>query len=244
MARYRLTVEYDGTAYHGFQLQRGQPTIQGELEEALAKITGEAIRVAGAGRTDAGVHALGQVVSFDAELRLEPATLLRALNGTLPRDVAAKSIEEASPRFHARFSARSRSYRYRIFRGAVRSPLWWRYSLHEPRELRWDALTSATEALLGRHDFAAFSGAVPGGYSTTRTVISARWHEHDDLLDFEIEADAFLPHMVRLIVGALLRVGRGRLESTSILETLAQRDRAGAGPAVPSCGLYLLAVTY
>lgn len=244
MARYKLVVEYDGTAYHGFQYQKGQATIQGELERALAAVLGQPLRVAGAGRTDAGVHALGQVVTFDGTVELAAPTLVRALNATLPRDIAVKHAEEVDTGFHARFSARSRTYRYRLLTTPTRSPFWERYAYQVAKPLDFDTMAAATAPLVGRHDFAAFSGAMPSDRPTMRRVRRAEWRRSGELVDFEIEADAFLPHMVRLIVGTLLRVGAGKLGPSEPAEMLARRDRARAGPAAPARGLYLVGITY
>lgn len=231
---------YDGTAYAGFQIQPNAPTVQGELERVLAVICGEPVRITGAGRTDAGVHASGQVIDLRTTSGLATEELERGVNALLPEDIAISSLEPAEDSFHARFSATGRTYEYRIRNAAVRDPLWTRRELWHPAELDVAAMRAAAAHLIGRHDFAAFAA----GESGERTVKRAEWISEGSVLRFEIESDAFLRGMVRGIVGTLLWVGRGKLTVERFAEVLAARDRALAGPSAPAKGLCLVAVRY
>ena len=248
MRRYKLILEYEGTAYHGWQVQPGLLTIQGLLQEALARIVGAPVPVTGAGRTDAGVHALGQVASFRADTRLDPLTLRRALNASLPRDIVVRHAEEVSPEFDARRSARSRTYRYSILCRDHPSALLARHSLYVPHLLEFAAMAQAAELVVGTHDFSAFcagTGAGTGAAGTpVRTVLQASWRPEGDLWHFEITANAFLQHMVRILVGTLLEVGRGKHRSSHVRDVLASRDRRRAGKTAPPHGLCLVEVHY
>ncbi|MBC7234980.1 MAG: tRNA pseudouridine(38-40) synthase TruA [Chloroflexi bacterium] len=242
---YYAVVEYDGTEYAGFQIQVDRPTIQGELERALRRLTQEAVRVHGAGRTDAGVHAKGQVISFRAAWKHEPVDLQRAMNAVLPQDIAVRDLALAEEGFHARFSASSRMYIYRVWNRPVRSPLWARFAHHVPDALDVSAMVSAARYLLGEQDFRAF-GQPPVGDSTVRMVHRVGWraaNEHG-LLCFEIEANAFLRGMVRRIVGSLLQVGIGRWTVNEFADLLASRDIARCAAQAPACGLCLWRVRY
>jgi len=233
-------VAYDGTAYAGFQIQPNAPTVQGELERVLAVICGEPVRITGAGRTDAGVHASGQVIDLRTTSGLASEELERGVNALLPEDIAISSLEPAEDSFHARFSATGRTYEYRIRNAAVRDPLRTRREHWHPAELDVAAMRAAAAHLIGRHDFAAFAA----GESGERTVKRAEWISEGSVLRFEIESDAFLRGMVRGIVGTLLWVGRGKLTVERFAEVLAARDRALAGPSAPAKGLCLVAVRY
>lgn len=239
-------VEYDGTSYHGFQLQTGDlPTIQSELERALLRITGAAARVVGAGRTDTGVHATGQVVSFRTESKLNPSVLRRALNAVLPSDIAVLLAADVTPDFHARFSARSREYRYSIVNRVARPALERNFALHVDSRLDVEAMSRAASALVGQHDFAAFAGADVEAGATVRNVLAAGCQRSaGDKVYVDVAADAFLPHMVRNIVGTLLLVGHGRLDCGRFEEIMASRDRRRAGPTAPARGLCLVRVNY
>lgn len=239
----RATVAYDGTDFCGFQFQVGQRTAQGALEEALATITQEPIRVIGAGRTDSGVHALGQVVAFSTRWRKAIRDLLRAWNAVLPKDVAVWSLAEASAGFHPRFGARSRLYRYRIWRHRIRNPLLRHTTLWVPRDLDMEAMASASRVLLGEHDYATF-GSPPQGTNTVRRVMRATWGQEENELHFDIEANAFLYRMVRSIVGTLLQVGKGELPVGEFESLFARADRSLAGPTAPAHGLCLMTVKY
>ena len=213
--------------------------MQGELERALAKVCDEPVRIAGAGRTDAGVHALGQVMSFRTASLLDGAKMGRGVNALLPSDIAVSALEPCGDEFHARFSATGRTYEYRLRIGSDRDPLE-RWAYHHPVALRLDEMREASTALIGQRDFAAFASGEGG----VRTVRRAVWSHEGDLLRFEIEADAFLRGMVRAIVGTLLWVGRGKTGVEQFGDIMRSEDRAQAGPSAPAQGLCLTRVTY
>ncbi len=242
-----MTVAYDGTDFNGFQIQDGRRTVQAVLEAAIGQVVQHDVRIAGAGRTDAGVHATGQVVSFQAATALPTASLRRAVNARLPEDVVIAEAAEAAADFHARYRARARGYRYTIWNGAVRSALDRRTAYHWRARLAERAMDEAAHALEGRRDFAAFAGTVQGRErptSTVRTLYRFRcWREGDKVLVQAI-ADAFLPHMVRNLVGTLIPVGMGQRTVADVLEVLASRDRRLAGRTAPARGLCLTDVWY
>lgn len=252
---FRAIVEYDGTPYSGFQIQPNRRTIQGELEKALVGITQQPVRVLGSGRTDAGVHARGQVVSFRVSWAHGPVVLGRAMNALLPQDIAVRDMCFAGERFHARYSAGSRTYVYSLYCSPLRSPLLGRFAHWLPRPLDLDEMIEASDGLVGEHDYAAF-GQATVGHSTVRVVRRVGWREgvaalggtvefgSDNMLQFEIEANAFLRGMVRRIVGTLLAVGRGSLTPGGLAEILAAKDIGRASPPVPACGLCLWRVCY
>jgi len=213
--------------------------VQGELERALAQICDEPVRIAGAGRTDAGVHAIGQVMSFRTASALDGAKLGRGVNALLPEDIAVSALEPCGDEFHARHSATGRTYEYRLRIGSHRDPLE-RWAYHHPAALRLDAMRDASTALVGRTDFAAFASGEGG----VRTVRRAEWNAEGELLRFEIEADAFLRGMVRAIVGTLLWVGSGKIGVERFGEVVRSKDRALAGPSAPAKGLCLTRVEY
>ena len=234
--RYRATVEYDGTDFSGFQLQPGARTVQGELEAVLAQLSdGERRRVDGAGRTDAGVHATGQVIAFTYSGRLTDSQLLDALNGMLPRDVAARDLRRVPKGFHPRFAARYREYRYTVWNGP-RRPLLERTVLVVRTPLDTAAMARAGSVFIGRHDFSAFGGAIG---QPVRTVHSVRVRRVGELVTIDVLADAFLRGMVRRMVAALLEVGRGRMDEAGVAAALADRRPALAGAAAPARGLCL-----
>jgi len=240
--RLAMILEYDGTAYRGSQLQENGPSIQGELERAINNLTGEEVRVAFAGRTDAGVHALGQVAAFDTRSRLGPAEFARGLNHFLPEDIAVQRAIEAPASFDPRRDARHRQYRYRIANRARRSPLERNRAWHVGRQLDTAAMLSAARHLEGAHDFAAFAGAYEG--STRRTLRRCDVTATGEAVVVEMEARAFLPHQVRRTAGALVEVGLGRMTEESLVALLEAARPASAGPAAPACGLYLVSVAY
>jgi len=234
-------VAYDGTSYAGFQVQANAPTVQGELERALSSVCDEAVRVTGAGRTDAGVHASGQVIDFRTASALDGGTIGRGVNALLPEDIAVSAVEPAADDFHARFSATGRTYEYRIRHGGVRDPLERRRELYLAGSLDVAAMREASAHLVGRRDFSSFA-AGPGG---VRSVRRAEWCAGGtDRLRFEIAADAFLRGMVRAIVGTLLWVGRGKIDAAAFERIVAAADRSVAGPSAPASGLCLIAVEY
>jgi tRNA pseudouridine38-40 synthase len=237
--RLKLTLEYDGTGFRGWAVQPGLRTVEGEVQAALTQVYSDWRGLAVAGRTDTGVHALGQVASVDVDGGPPPDRAAEALNAVLPQDVAVLASEQAAPDFHARHSARSRSYRYRIFRRRIQSPLEARRSWWYPKPIDEQALGDSAELLLGEHDFRAFT---PTGTQHTvfrRKLLEARWLEHGDLLEFEITADSFLRHMVRALVGTMLELPPDR-----IAELLKGQERSDAGTTAPPWGLYLERVQY
>ena len=236
-------VEYDGTDYLGFQIQRRGKTIQGEIERALTSVTQQQTRVVGAGRTDAGVHASGQVIHFTAMWKHSLSDLLRALNAVLPEDIAIRELRWAPEGFHARYSARSREYVYTIYNDTMRSPLLARYSYHYPGTLDADAMDSACACLVGRHDFLPF-GWPARGDNTVRTVLGADCRRTGDLIRIRIEADAFLRQMARRMVGNLLLVGRGELSVQGFAALLSLTERRTPAVGAPPQGLCLVKVNY
>ena len=246
MLTLRLTLQYDGTEYVGWQRQANGVSIQGMLEDALRPIEGGPVAVHGAGRTDAGVHALGQVASVTLSAKIDAVTLARALNAVLPHDVRVASAEEAAPGFHARFSAVAKTYEYRILNGPLVSPFLHRYVWHVSGRLDLDPMRAAADILAGRHDFTAFQAAGSAVVPTTRTVHSIEWEDGsvDRPLVLRITGDGFLRHMVRNIVGTLVEVGSGRWPPSRVGDVLASRDRTQAGPTAPARGLFLVSVAY
>ena len=248
MRTFKLTIAYDGTALAGWQVQSGRRTVQEVLETALAKITGQQVRVTASGRTDAGVHARGQVVSFRAESRLAPEVLRRALNATLPRDVVVLEAVEAPDGFDANRHAIRKRYRYVIHDGPARDVFARHYCWQYPFRLDAAAMDRAAQVLLGRHDFAGFQTQGSPRVSTVRTVfhISVRRGEgaQSDLVIVEVEADGFLYNMVRAIVGTLVEVGRAARSEFWVAEVLRAKDRRVAGRTAPPQGLFLMRVEY
>ncbi len=241
----RLLLEYDGTRYHGWQRQKNALTIQEVLEAALARLTGQALKVIGSGRTDAGVHALGQVANFQIISPLPLKAFLKGLNSLLPPDIAVLKVEEAPPGFHARKSARAKTYEYRILNRPVRSPLNQHHGWWLPYALDLEALREAARALPGEHDFAAFQASGSHVKNTERRVEAAAWASHPGgWLCFTITADGFLRGMVRSLVGTLVEIGRGKRPPTDLAALLISRDRRRAGPTAPPEGLYLVEVRY
>jgi tRNA pseudouridine38-40 synthase len=239
----KAVVEYDGTRYAGFQLQPDLPTIQGELERALAEVTQEKSKVVGAGRTDAGVHAQGQVIHFLTGWKRSVEELHRAFNAVLSRDIAIRELSVAAPDFHARFSAVTREYRYDILNQEVRSPLEARYAYHHEQPLDAQSMGEAVAYLVGSHDFASF-GLPTQGDSTVRDMAQATCAREGHHVFVDLEANGFLRHMVRAIVGTLLLVGRGIVSPADLKEILEARDRSQAGPPAPAHGLCLVKVNY
>jgi tRNA pseudouridine38-40 synthase len=243
----KLTVQYDGTDYVGWQRQPNGISIQSLLEDALAPIEGKPVTVHGAGRTDAGVHALGQVASVDLSMALDSPTLARALNAVLPPAVRVLAVDAAAPDFHARFSARSKTYEYRIVTGPLVSAFSHRYVWHVPQPLDIDLMRVALAPLMGAHDFAAFQGAGSSVASTERTILGLDVEPgggFDRPLVVRITGDGFLRHMVRTIVGTAVDIGLGRWQPARMSEVLESRQRSEAGPTAPARGLFLTNVRY
>jgi tRNA pseudouridine38-40 synthase len=251
MRYFKLTIAYDGTDFHGWQIQAEKPTIQGEIVNVLRRLTQEQIYLHGAGRTDAGVHALGQVGSFRTQSALSAEEFQRALNALLPPAIRIASAEEVGPDFDARWSARGKTYRYRLYRGKVVPPAIWRYVLHYPFPLDEDAMRDAAARFVGMHDFASFaasSGSEENDKerSTEREIFSTelvRAPDNEELV-FTVRGRSFLRYMVRKMVGTLLDVGRGKLQPADIDRLYELRDRSKSGPTVPSQGLVMVDVQH
>jgi tRNA pseudouridine38-40 synthase len=242
--RYKALIEYDGTDYFGFQRQRdGQPTIQEKLEQAVSLLASQPKSIVGAGRTDSGVHALGQVIGFDLDWRHGISALREAMNANLPADIAVLQVDEASPDFHPRFSARRRAYEYHIYNADIRSPIRRSRSWHVRRSLDVARMETAAASLIGIQDFATF-GTPPQGDNSVRQVFTATWRQRNELIIFFIEANAFLYRMVRSLVGSLKVVGEGRCTVEEFVNLLCARDRQLAGTVAPAHGLYMAKVTY
>ncbi|MBN2023726.1 MAG: tRNA pseudouridine(38-40) synthase TruA [Pirellulales bacterium] len=248
MRTLKLTLAYDGTDFAGWQTQPGARTVQGVLEDAIGRITGEAVRAVASGRTDAGVHAAGQVASVRAACRLDAPTLQRALNAELPRDVAVLDVAEAPEDFHPIRDAVAKRYRYVIHDGPVRDVFARAYSWHYPSRLDDDAMRQAAQSLLGRHDFRSFESSGAPRATSVRTIrdilVERTGAGQGDWIRIEVEADGFLYNMVRAIVGTLVEVGRGAREPDWVRHVLEATDRAAAGPTAPPHGLILLWVRY
>jgi len=266
---WKLTLAYDGTGFRGWQVQPGEATIQGELQSALGRITGESPLPQGSGRTDAGVHALAQVASFALQAPIPPENLMRALNRTLPSSIRILESRTVRSTFHARHSAVAKTYEYRVFRNALCSPFLARYVYACPWALDLEALQAAARLFEGEHDFLSFAAsdpdqatrdsfpaaalnqkvkAPPAPAPAIRTIFSSTWEqrpsESGDLLVYRVRGNGFLHHMVRNLVGTMLETGRGRLGIEEIPRILAARSRAVAGPTAPARGLFLHSVEY
>jgi tRNA pseudouridine38-40 synthase len=242
----KLTLEYDGTAYHGWQSQRGsgKATVQDALEGALTILAKEHIAVAASGRTDAGVHALGQVANFTTESPIPPEAWAPAVNRLLPADVRAISSDEVPPDFHARHSARGKTYRYLILNRRMPSALLRDRVWHVDRKLNVTAMRKAAAVLIGRHDFSAFRSASCNAKTAHRNLRSLSIRKRGEIIEIVLEADAFLMHMARNIVGTLVEVGLGRHDTAGVKAILRSRNRTRAGRTAPSHGLCLISVTY
>jgi tRNA pseudouridine38-40 synthase len=244
MRTLKLTLAYDGTRFVGWQRQAEGESIQGLLEDALAKFEGAAVTVHAAGRTDAGVHALGQVASVRLTCTHDPATLARAINVHLPPDIRVLSVAEAADDFHARFSARSKTYRYQIRNAPLAMPFEHLYVWHLPERLSLEAMQRAAALLVGTHDFAAFRSVGADVATTIRGVTRSAWREEAGLLTYEISGNGFLRHMVRAIVGTIVEVGRGWRAPDEIAALLSGGTRGQAGATAPPHGLFLVGVDY
>ncbi len=241
----KLTLEYDGTNYFGWQLQSGQDSIQARLEAALRQIFSEPIRVHGSGRTDAGVHARGQVAAARIPREFDLTELKRALNALLPADIVVREVAGAADDFDPRRAARARVYEYRILNRPDPSAFEFHYAWHVREPLDLDAVNRAAKIFMGEHDFAAFRSTGSEERTTIRRVIASAWRRDGaDILTYRVEATAFLRHMVRTMVAAMVEVGRGRMSTDALGAILAGGDRASAPAAAPACGLYLMEVRY
>ncbi len=242
MPTYRVDLAYDGTGFHGYARQEGLRTVQGEFETALFHRTGE-VKTAVAGRTDAGVHAAGQVISFVVDDSLDTGTLQRSLNSQLGPEIAVYAVSEVPDAFHARFSATGRGYRYRIWNAPVHDPLLVRTTWHVPDALDVPAMARAVGTLVGTHDFASFCRKATGR-STARELRQAGWSRAGNVVELSIAANAFCHHMVRSIVAASVEVGHGRLDPAAVVDILEAYDRSVGKGSAPSRGLTLMSVEY
>jgi tRNA pseudouridine38-40 synthase len=245
--RIRIDLSYDGTHYHGWQVQPGLPTIQGTLEDVVGAIEGQPVHVAGSGRTDAGVHALAQVAAFSIENPIPVENLRKAMNRLLPRDIRVWCAQETPLHFHPRFDAKAKTYEYRIWRGEVCSPFDYPYVHHHPYPLRIEDMIEAAPMLEGEHDFTAFSATDDRdeeGGSKVRTIWMSRICLEGERLYYRVRGSGFLKHMVRNIVGVMFEVGKGNLTARDIEQRLTPQCRIVSGPAVPARGLFLVSVEY
>jgi tRNA pseudouridine38-40 synthase len=247
---YRLTIQYDGTDFHGWQVQVKLRTVQGELEKAIGMLEDAEVKVIGSGRTDAGVHAEGQVANVRLNRLFTPKKLCAAINGNVGRDVRVLNIEEVSDDFHSRFSAKLKTYVYRVVNAPVMSPFWLRYAHHESRFLDVNKMSETANLFLGEHDWTAFSAARSDVENRVRTVtefiINSRWdtRANASIIEFRISANGFLRYMVRSIVGTMLEVGCGEKDSDTILAAIEDGNRSLAGKTASASGLTLLRVDY
>ena len=241
---YRITLAYDGTEYCGWQFQLGLPTIQNILNAAVDKLEGAPVTLFAAGRTDAGVHAEGQVVSFRLTKEWNGNYLRNAINGNLPRDIRVVEASAAPDNFHARFNASIKTYRYRIFASDVMNPLWMRYAWHYPYRFELEKMIENSRALIGTHDFTAFTVADCVTRTRVRTITDIRIESDDRLVTLYFSGKGFLRYQVRTMVGALVEVSRGRLVTDSMAELIERRDRMLVGASAPAHGLTLLKVEY
>ena len=247
---FKLLIQYDGTDFHGWQVQASDRTIQGELERVIGMLEGNEVAVIGSGRTDAGVHAEGQVANVVLNRSFTPDKLRSAINGNLWRDIRIMKAEKVLPEFHARFSAKRKTYLYRIVNSPVMSPFWRRFAHHEYKPLDIDSMMRGARLFLGEHDWTAFASAHSDGESRIRTIfdftVESRWDERAlaNVLEFKITANGFLRYMVRSIMGTLIEVGRGEKDSDTIQTAIVTGDRSLAGQTAPAHGLTLAKVEY
>jgi tRNA pseudouridine38-40 synthase len=250
LRNFKLVLAYDGAEFSGWQVQPDAETIQGTLASAIGRLTGEKVLPQGAGRTDAGVHALAQVASFATRSGIPAENLIKALNDILPASIRVLEASEAPAEFHARKSARGKTYRYHIFRGPICPPFLARYVWHYPYLLDEVAIRQAAEVVLGEHDFTSFAAVVPekgkdeDEASNVRHMFDSRWERQGDQLVYTVRGSGFLHHMVRNLVGTFVLVGKGTLKQEDMRQILKARDRSAAGPTAPASGLYMVAVEY
>jgi tRNA pseudouridine38-40 synthase len=250
MRNLKLILSYDGSEFFGWQVQPDLPTIQAVLASAIGRITGEKVLPQGSGRTDAGVHALGQVVTFATESSVPTANFVKALNDLLPASVRVLAVEEAAADFHARHSARAKTYRYRIFRTAICPPFLARYVWHYPYPLAEETMVRAGPLVEGEHDFTSFAAVDPergredAPLSNLRRIFSSNWERQGDEFIYIIRGSGFLQHMVRNLVGTFILVGKETLQVEDITRILDARNRSSAGATAPASGLFLVNVEY
>ena len=247
MRRIKLEISYDGTDYHGWQVQPGLPTIQGTLEKVAAEIEGSAVQVAGSGRTDAGVHAIAQVAAMTIENPIPVENLRRAMNRLLPFDIRVTRVDEVALDFHPRFQATAKTYEYRVFRGEICSPFERRYVYHHPYPLAVDEMMRLATMFEGEHDFTGFAATDDRdelGASKVRTIACSRLSQTGDRMLYRVTGSGFLKHMVRNIVGVLLEVGKGNIDQAGLLARLEPGCRIPPGPTAPARGLFLVSVEY
>jgi len=247
---FKLTIQYDGTDFHGWQMQGELRTVQGELTRALCLIDGSDIVVHGSGRTDAGVHAEGQVASVVLQKPIRPDKLRAAINGNVGRDLRVMNTQIVEEDFHARYSALEKTYRYRVVNGPVMSPFWLRYAYQEARPLDLERMSTGAKLFLGLHDWTAFSSAQSDTETKSRTItgltITGNWDERAgcQVIEMTVSADGFLRYMVRSIAGTLLAVGRGEIDFGLVERAINEGDRSLVGATAPACGLTLRSVRY
>ena len=244
MRNLKLTVAYDGTEFHGWQIQPDLATVQGELERAFGKLFNHPVHVTGSGRTDAGVHAHGQVASVQTERSMDTDAVLRGGNALLPSTIRVLSVEEVSLEFHPRHSARSKIYEYHVWRNPIVSPFHCRYVFPFRYALEEETVDRATEQFLGTHDFTSFCATATEVEDRVRTIFDAGWDREDETWVFRVRGSGFLQYMVRTIVGTILDAGQRRIAVSSIPEIFAAKDRRLAGPSLPPSGLHLISVQY
>jgi len=244
MRNIKFTIEYDGTNYHGWQSQINAVAVQDVITDAIKKLTGEDCNLIGAGRTDVGVHALGQVANFVTESRIPAERFSYALNSILPEDIVIKKSEEANPDFHSRYSAKGKKYRYLIYNSIHPSALLRNRVYHVSFNLDFDSMQKASDFFLGMHDFSAFKASGSSVKTSERTITGVHLAKSEDIITFEIEGDGFLYNMVRIIAGTLVEVGAGKIQPEAIPEIIKSRDRNKAGKTAPAHGLYLIEVYY
>jgi tRNA pseudouridine38-40 synthase len=244
MRNLKLTVAYDGTAFHGWQIQPGLPTVQGELQRTLQKLFNHEVNVIGSGRTDSGVHARGQVASVQTVRTMDTDAVLRGANALLPPDIRVFEVEEVGMEFHARHSARAKTYEYHIWRNPIVSPFHHRYVYAYRYGMDEAAIDEATTHFLGTHDFTTFCATGTEVEDRVRTIYDASWERDGVEWVFQVRGNGFLQYMVRTIVGTLLEVGQGRISPAKIPEMFEAKDRRVAGASAPACGLHLVGVEY
>jgi tRNA pseudouridine38-40 synthase len=244
MRNIKLTLQYDGSNYFGWQIQNDQPTVQAEVEAALSRITNAPVRTIASGRTDAGTHALGQVVNFKTHSRIDSSSLVPAMNSLLPDDIAVRKAEDVPLEFHSRYSALSKIYRYLILNRREPSPFYRNYAWHIPYFIDLEKMASALTHFQGKKDYSSFRAASSSDRNPVRNIITAHLNREGDFIKFTLEAESFLRHMVRIIIGTLVEVGREKLKPQDIKEILEARNRTAAGPTATARGLYLVKVKY